>query len=148
SEAAIAVLEWSDLDSRLGLRAAGGWALSVQSDIVATCRERFARFLAPLETPGAEMPVTLAPPTLPLVLLGHTATWQASAAELELQKLLGDFAFDAGRIPGLSVLHPSCLAQVSPEPARLDPFMELNSGFPYTVEHASALAKNLVKLLY
>src|SRR5271154_2960048 len=39
-EAAAMVIEWSDLDSRLGLRSAGGWGLSAQQDILTNCRDR------------------------------------------------------------------------------------------------------------
>src|SRR6266849_10424322 len=38
--AAAVVIEWSDLDPRLGLRSAGGWGLSVQRDILASCGDR------------------------------------------------------------------------------------------------------------
>src|SRR3954453_3350295 len=35
--AAALVIEWGDLDPRLGLRSSGGWALSVESDILDSC---------------------------------------------------------------------------------------------------------------
>lgn len=146
--AAAVVMEWSDLDPRLGLRSAGGWALSVQPDILDNCRQRFARILERLQTLAAKMPVALAPPTLPLSLLGHTAGWQSSVTELELQKQLAGFVADAAGISGVSILNLSTLARVSPETSRLDTLMELKAGFPYTISHASALAGQLIKLLF
>jgi FkbH-like protein len=148
AEAAAVVIEWSDLDLRLGLRSAGGWALSVQPDILDSCHERFARLLGGLEALGAKMPVALVPPTLPITLLGHTAGWQWSLNELELQKQLATFLAEAARIGGVAVLHSFNLARVSPEQSRRDAMMELRAGFPYTIAHASAVASQVVKLLF
>jgi hypothetical protein len=39
AEAAAVVIEWEDLDPRLGLRSAGNWALSAQADIIAGCQK-------------------------------------------------------------------------------------------------------------
>lgn len=148
AEAAAVVIEWSDLDPRLGLRSAGGWALSVQADILESCHERWPRLLKGLEALAAKMPVALVPPTLPIPLLGHTASWQVSLNELELQKQAATFFAEAARISGVSVLNPPSLASVSPEPSRLDVQMELRAGFPYTLAHASAVASQVLKLLF
>ena len=148
AEAAAVVVEWSDLDSRLGLRSAGGWGLSAQQDILENCRGRFTRLLGKLETLASRMPVALVPPTLPIPLLGHTAGWQISLAELELEQQAARFLADSARIERVSILHPAKLAQLSPVASRLDPLMELQAGFPYTIQHASMLAGQLVKLLF
>jgi FkbH-like protein len=142
------VIEWSDLDPRLGLRSAGGWAISGQADILKTCHERFARLLGGLRALVTRMPVALVPPTLPLQFLGHTASWQSSSNELELQNQLARFLAEAALITGVSVLRPSSLARLSPEASRLDALMELRAGFPYTIAHASAVASQVVKLLF
>ncbi|HXW89082.1 MAG TPA: HAD-IIIC family phosphatase [Terriglobales bacterium] len=148
AEAAAVVIEWSDLDPRLGLRSAGGWALSVQADILRSCQERLLRLLGGLKAVGDKMPVALVPPTLPLSLLGHTAGWQFSLAEAELQKQMATFLADAAQIGRVALLNSSSLARVSPEPLRLDALMELKAGFPYTVAHASAVGGLVVKLLF
>jgi FkbH-like protein len=148
AEAAALVIEWSDLDPRLGLRSAGGWALSVQADIIENCRDRFARLLGGLEALAAKMPVALVPPTLPIPLMGHTAVGQSSLNELELQKLAATFLVNAALIGGVRVLNSSRLARFSAEPSRLDALMELKAGFPYTIPHASAVASQLVELMF
>src|ERR1035437_5325451 len=104
SEAAAVIIEWSDLDSRLGLRSTGGWGLSEQQDILANCRGRFARLLGRLGTVTSKMPVTLVPPTLPILLLGHSAGWQISINELQLEQQLVTFLADAAKLAGVSVL--------------------------------------------
>lgn len=147
AEAAAVVIEWSDLDPRLGLRSAGGWALSAQPDILKTSQERLGRILSGLRELSGKMPVALVPPTLPFLFLGHTATWQSSRAELELQRSLASFLADAAGVAGISVLDSTTLARLSPEPCRLDPLMELRAGFPYTIAHASAVASQVVRVL-
>jgi FkbH-like protein len=148
TEAAAVVVEWSDLDSRLGLRSAGGWGLPVQPDILANCRDRFARLLPRLEALASKMPVALVPPTLPIPLLGHSAGWQAGSNELELERQLAAFLTDAAKLARVSVLNAARLDKLSPAPSRLDPLMELKAGFPYTLGHASVLAGQIVRLLF
>ena len=146
--AAAVVIEWSDLDPRLGLRSAGGWGLSVQQDIVASCAGRWTRIHAGLTDLASRMPVALVRPTLPISLSGHTAGWQMSMIEVELEKQAAAFLADAARLDNVSILHPSRLTRLSPEISRLDAKMELAAGFPYSIGHASVLANQLVKLLY
>jgi FkbH-like protein len=148
AEAAAVIIEWNDLDPRLGLRSTGGWGVSLQNDILKTSQERFNRLLAGLNAVAAKIPVALVPPTLPSTLFGHTAGWQWSLNELELQRQLATFLAESARIGGVSVIHPNCLARVSPEQSRLDAAMELRAGFPYTIAHASALGEQVVKLLF
>ncbi len=148
AEAAVVVVEWTDLDPRLGLRSAGGWGLSVQADILNCCHERLTRLLARLEALGAKTPTALVPPTLPFSLVGHTASWQLSLTEGELHKQIAIFLAQAVRISGVAVLNSSSLARVSPEQSRLHALMELKAGFPYTSAHASAVASQAVKLLF
>lgn len=148
SDAAAVVVEWSDLDSRLGLRSTGGWHSSVQEDIVNNCRERFARLLSRLGALATAMPVVLAPPTLPIPYLGHCAGWQIGRNELELERLLAAFLADAAALPRVSVLNPARLARLSPAASRLSAATELKAGFPYTIEHASVLAEQIILTLY
>jgi len=99
------VIEWGDLDSRLGLRSAGGWQMSVQADILATCQGRFKRLLEELAALAAKMPVVLVAPTLTVPLLGHSAGWQIGENELELERQLSAFLADAVKVPRLSILN-------------------------------------------
>jgi FkbH-like protein len=148
AQGAAVVIEWSDLDPRLGLRSSGGWGPSVEQDILTNCRERFAHVLDQLQTLASRMPVALAGPTLRPSLFGHTAGWHFSTAEAALEQQVTAFLADASCLANVSVVHPGHLARVSPEHSRLDPKMEVGAGFPYSLPHASALAGHLIKLLY
>jgi FkbH-like protein len=148
SDAAAVAFEWSDVDSRLGLRSTGGWQLSVQQDIVASCRDRFVRLLEKLQALASAMPVVLVAPTLPIPLLGYTAGWQISPNELELEKHLMAFLADAARLARVCVLNPARLDRLSPPASRMSAATELKAGFPYTIEHASAVASLMVGALF
>ena len=148
SAAAAVVIEWADLDPRLGLRSAGGWGPSVTQDIVDNCAGRWSGILEKLDRLVSKMPVALSPPSLPISFFGHTAGWQLSLAEAELQKQAAAFLVDAARIGKVRILHPSRLASLSPEVSRFDPKLELAAGFPYKLGHASVLASQLIQSLY
>ena len=148
SEAAAVVIEWSDLDSRLGLRSAGGWGLSLQTDILDHCRHRFARLLSDLEAIAAKIPVALVAPTLPIPLLGHTVGSQTSQTELALGAQLAAFLAEAAKLTRVAVLDRARLDKLSPAAGRHDPSMELKAGFPYTLGHASILAGQIVGVLF
>lgn len=147
-DAVAVVIEWSDLDSRLGLRSTGGWQMSAQQDILASCRDRFARLLAKLETLGSKMSVVLVPPTLPIPLLGHSAGWLIGQNELGLERQMIGFLADAAALARVSVLNPHRLDKLSPAASRLNPASELKAGFPYTLEHASVLAGQIVQTMF
>ncbi len=148
AEGAAVVLEWADVDSRLGLRSAGGWSLSIQPDILASCRSRLDRVLAGLRVLCARMPVVLVAPTLPIPLFGHTAGRNAGANELTLQRDLAIFLAEAATVPGVSIVSPARLADLSPSVSRADVFMELKAGFPYTLGHAAVVAEQMIQTLF
>jgi FkbH-like protein len=148
SDAAAVVIEWSDLDSRLGLRSTGGWQMSVQQDILASCLARVTRLLGKLEALSSKMPVVLVAPTLPIPFLGHSAGWQIGQNELELERQLVTFLADAAKLARVSVLNPRRLDKLSPPAARLNGASELKSGFPYSIEHASVLAGLMIQTLF
>src|SRR5579863_3901137 len=136
AEAAVLILEWSTLDSRLGLRSTGGWGLSVQQDILDSCRARFARLLNGLELLASKIP-----------LVGHTPACRMSRQELELERQLAAFLADAASHARISVLSHAAMDKLSPVAARHDSRMELNAGFPYSLDHTSVLAEQIVEAL-
>ena len=138
------VVEWQDLDPRLGLRAAGGWSSAVQRDIEETVAARFDQFAAAIQDVAADVPVVLAGPCLPLPPLGHTVPQQSSRFELHLQQEAAAFRYKTSEIPGVRVAHPAA----TPLGERLDAKMALLAGFPYSLRFADELASVIVDLLY
>ena len=141
--AAAAVLEWSDLDPRLGLRGGAGWSGATKADILNGIRQRFASLEFALERLALRMPVVVAPPSVPLPPIGNTIRAQQSMIELELEGEMAAFLARISRLPGVRVVRLPEIAG-----ARLDPKMELFAGFPYTLSWASDLADALVTVLW
>ncbi len=140
------VLEWSDLDPRLGLRSRGPWS-GRQDDIVRGVRERLQRLSEGIRDASARARIAVCPPTLSLAFAGHTPPFQRSAFELALEQSLATFLADVAQCDGVRVVDAAWLSERSPAGARHDPRMELGAGFPYRLGHASELASCLLALL-
>ncbi len=147
AEGAIAVIEWSDLDRRLGFRASAGWSTAALVDIAAQVQEACSRLIPYFEELQQQMPVVLVPPTLALLPLTHLPPSQTDQFELDLQAVLANFLQDLGR-SGIRVIGSALLATTSPPALRQDLRMELLAGFPYTVPHADAVAELSVQCLF
>jgi len=142
--AAAVVLEWSDIDPRLGLRSSGGWSMEALAGVSANCIESFARVASAIEQLSVRMPVAFAAPSLPLPPVGNTICAQNSVLELELEQQLAAFLVRIARISRVWIIRAVTTESSGP---RLDAKMELLAGFPYTIPFASALAKSLATVL-
>ena len=141
------VLEWSDLDARLGIRQLGGWSPHNLESI----HERAVLFLNHLrqlvEDVSRSVPVALSLPTLPFPPIFFTAGWQAAEIALRLKQDVAAFGVEASQMRGVKVLNHDRLNHDSPWSERFNAKSEWSSGFPYQLSHASALAKLLAMLI-
>jgi FkbH-like protein len=144
---AVVVIEWTDLDPRLGYREAQAWGHKVSGSIVDTCRNALDRLAGSLEAIPATFKVAVSMPTLRLVPAFGVPAWGAGVHELALEELLAAFAARVGQAPHRSVLNARWLGEHSPQSVRHDAEADLRFGFPYTVGHASALAEGLTRLV-
>lgn len=142
------VLEWNDLDPRLGYRSSGPWGGERQGDVIASVQARLEALRTAIVRLAESTLVVVASPSLTFPLFGLTPGWQASEAELTLEHMLVGWLRALAGVERVRVLHPSKLAAESPAGARGDLRAELATGFPYTLEHASALAEALVALAF
>lgn len=140
------VLEWADLDSRLGYRQLGGWGISVHEDVLQTAAIQVRRLEEVLQKAGAARPVAFCPPSLPLPPLSHTIRAQESAFALDLRHLISESTSRLARLPGVAVISNEHLGACSPPAMRLDLKSELIAGFPYHVGHAAAVAECLAAI--
>ncbi|MEO8657196.1 MAG: HAD-IIIC family phosphatase [Bryobacteraceae bacterium] len=141
------VVEWYDLDPRLGFRRLGGWARSAIPDIVATVQQNLQRLRAAIQRLAAAMPVAISLPTLPLPPISITAPPQAHEYEAKLWTEAWTFAGWCASRRNVRLLNPADLDRDSPTAARFDFRAELGQGSPYKLAHASALAELLSRLL-
>jgi predicted enzyme involved in methoxymalonyl-ACP biosynthesis len=143
------VLEWQDLDQRLGLRSLAGWNQSGLDDILDTVRVRLSACRETIERIPPTGPVAVCLPTLPLPPLQPTAAaWNASLFELQVQESLSAFAFELAGRDSIKVANTGWLNRISPVAERFDAKSELLDGFPYTLKHTSAVSEILTKLIH
>src|SRR5260370_827497 len=148
AEGALLVLEWTDLDERLGLRSSAGWGSEILADVLQQVPEKLRRLETGLGQLAKMMPVAVLATTLPIPPLTHLPPVQASAFKLQLQCAKVHFFCRICSLPGIRLLSDSALALRSPHAQRHDVKMELHAGFPYTISHASAAAELLVSCLF
>jgi FkbH-like protein len=147
-EGAIAVIEWGDLDPRLGYRSSAGWDAQTLEDIAPQIGEKCRRLEEHLAALARVMPVAVIAPTLALPPLTHLPPNQTSAFELRLNAILIGFLERVCQQKGIRLLNASTLATASDPAARHDFKMDLATGFPYSLQHADALAERCVSCLF
>src|SRR6185503_20858673 len=116
----IAVVEWADLDPRLGLRALGGWGSAAVPSIVAAVEQQLGRLRHAVGRLAERHRVVLALPTLPLPPMGSTSCGHSSELERRVLALTAAFGGDVAAFQGVSLLSSQRLATVSPPGDRLD----------------------------
>ncbi|MGA2900464.1 MAG: HAD-IIIC family phosphatase [Candidatus Acidiferrales bacterium] len=141
------VIEWQDLDPRLGIRSLGGWRTTDLPDILKSANQAAARLDQALRRTSEFMPVCICLPTLPLPPLFTTPTRQVGDYELQLRQLVASFAASISSGSSIRVLNAQRLDELSPAQARLDVQSDLMAGFPYKLPHASAIAELLAALI-
>lgn len=148
SDGVIAVIEWSDLDQRLGFRASAGWQIQTLDDIVAQVEQKSQRIEAHLIELAKEMPIAVVAPGLELPPMTYLPPSQTSGHELRLNLILAEFLLRIGGHNAIKLASSAALATISPQNARHDVKMDLHAGFPYTLAHADILAELSVQCLF
>jgi FkbH-like protein len=146
ADSGVVLMEWSDLDPRLGVRNVGAWSTSVYTDILSTVRAGALQIQQTVEQTCQRMPVVVCMPTLPLAPISFTPGWQVSSFEIELKAIVQSVALQVSQCAQVRVVSPQRIDLVSPLHERLDVESELRTGFPYKLPHASALANLLAHL--
>jgi len=67
NDGVVTIVEWADLDPRLGIRQLGGWQPELFPEILSTVEKALERLEAGLGRLATSCSVTLALPTLPLL---------------------------------------------------------------------------------
>jgi FkbH-like protein len=144
-DSCVVVIEWADLDPRLGCREAVSAQIADLEDIANTARHRLERIASRLEILGRECPTAVALPTLGLPAAYDGSLMRIGELRARLNLMLSEFTARAVRSPGLRVVAPEAVAG-NGTPTR-DLRSEIRSGFPYSVPHASSLARACVEIL-
>lgn len=146
-DAVAIVLEWSDIDPRLGIRQLGGWSPGGLDSILKRAQVYLGHLYSLIETVSSSVPVVLSLPTLSFVPVFLTSGWQSGGVELELKRELTVFVARAAQLPHVKVVNEQRLDHHSSPAERFNAKSEWSTGFPYQLPHASALAHLLARLI-
>jgi FkbH-like protein len=141
------VIEWGDLDPRLALRTLGGWRPADLSDIVESAIRTAARLQRALTETSRHVHTVVCMPTLPLPPMFVPRPDQAGYLEMQLRQSVASFLMSLSQQPGLRIANTQFLDEISPLGGRYDVKSDVLSGFPYSLPHASAIAKLLACLI-
>ncbi len=144
-DSCVAVIEWADLDPRLGCREAVTGHIAELEDIAGTAQYRLERIASRLEILGRKCPTAVALPSLDLPAAYEGSRLRIGGLRARLNLLLSEFTARAVAAPGLRVVAAAAIASDG-TPTR-DLRSDIRSGFPYAVTHASSLARVCVELL-
>jgi len=140
------ILEWSDLDPRLGIRHLSGWSPRDLPDIVRTVDAQASRVEQAVAHVSENTLLVISPSTLPLPPISCFPGHQSSVFEADLRARMACMVARIARLPNVKVLSAQRLDLLSPPGQRLDVKSELATGFPYTMAHADTLAELLASL--
>jgi FkbH-like protein len=141
------VVEWADLDPRLGIRSLGGWRSADIPDIVDSTRRQSERLAERIKQLADKAPIYVSTPTLPLPPIFTTRGGQAHHYECQLWDIAASLATSLSTHRRVRLLSSRHLDELSPLARRFDVKAEISSGFPYSLEHASRLAELIAALI-
>jgi FkbH-like protein len=147
ADAVAAIIEWPDLDPRLGYRRLGGWGQDAIADVLASVQTRLAGLLGHLTALARATRVVVALPTLPLPPAFLIPARQTGAAEWRLRALLAEFAAACAEHPNVAVASADSIDRLSHPDTRHDLRADLAADFPYRTEHAAGLAGVIAGLI-
>ena len=141
------LVEWEDLDPRLGIRSLGGWRSADTIDVVESARRQSERLADLVKRLAEKAPVYVSAPTLPLPPMFTTRGGQANHYECELREITASLATSLSAHKRVRLLSSQLLDELSPLASRFDVKAEITTSFPYSLEHASTLAELLAGLI-
>jgi FkbH-like protein len=143
----VSVIEWQDLDPRLGIRLLGGWNPSQLGDYINTVRNQAERVVAALRTAAQKNTVVGSLPTLHIPPIAFTPARLSSQLEADLLSARAALLSSLSAIPSVRIVSSQNLDRVSPPGERFDAKAELNTGFPYSLSHTDKLSELLASLI-
>lgn len=139
------VIEWSDLDPRLGFRSLGGWRVSSSEDILRSVQSRLQALEEQLRKASGSSILTIALPSMPISPVSFTPYWMADSLSLGIRKLVAEFAENIMEPDRVRILNCDDLIRFEGESFQLK--TEIENGFPYSLGYADFLAYRIALCL-
>ena len=146
-DAVAVVVQWNDLDPRLGLRRTGGWQPAIMDDICRNAPQRLKEIQESVRLISQRTKTVLALPGLNLPPAFSTPTWRLSTFEASLRQAVMTFARECSELPMVGVLNEQWLDAALPRSERHDVRGEITQDSPLRLAYASALGKGLATLI-
>ncbi len=145
-DAVVIVLEWPDLDPRLGVRTLGGWSTTSLNEIISSVELQFLRLDRALKSIARSLPVIVSLPTLPLPPLFYTPPNVVSLEQAKLSAACSKFRESLAGEQNIRILNSQTIDSAAMLNGRHDLKSEILTGFPYKLPFTSALAEQLAIL--
>lgn len=145
-EFAVIATEWEDFDTRLGLRSFGGWSVASQGDILDSVRAKVALYSECMKRLAAKTNVVLTLPSAPFLPLHHCVARRSSSWEFSLKREISLLPEDLLPLKGFRLLDHEVLRRCSAYVSRYSAESHLTYGFPYSLDYAGVLARELANL--
>ena len=144
----VILIEWADLDPRLGFRHATKWSSEVTDDIVNNVTGTLKRIEQAIVTGiGRDEPTVVMSPSLPLAPPFDTNNQQLVAVAQELYTGVDQLLSRLTDTGGIKVIHGGH-GITMPGNSRLDLRTTFATGFPYQMTYAQELGRNLAQAIY
>jgi FkbH-like protein len=147
TDVVVIMLEWADLDPRLGIRSLGGWHPSDLLDVVKSADAVATRLQRAIEALSGQLAIVICMPTLPLPPAFITRPLELGLEEARMHRIVASVAESLAQLPKVRIVNQQKLAEASSPPDRYDIKSDLQAGFPYTLQHASVLGAMLSGLV-
>lgn len=143
----VVVLEWTDLDPRLGIRQLGGWRPADVADIVSSASKAAERLRHAVEAVSRTISTVVSLPTLPLPPAFTMRPMQSGLEEAQLYRIIALLGESFSGSSHVRLVSQQKLALVSAPAGRYDIKSDLTTGLPYTLSHASAMGDLIASLI-
>ena len=147
-ETGVIMIEWQDLDPRLGIRHLGGWKPEDIKDIVKCVKEQIGSLETAILSCPTTCSVVISLPTLPIPPISYQPKSEIDFLKRHLSESITLLVNHLGEKINLKILDSLNLEGLPSIRRRLDVKNTLETGFPYSLEHASALAQAVIQSLF
>jgi FkbH-like protein len=141
------VLEWADLDTRLGWRQHGGWGRERVTDICSLVEAKLHTIQKMLEASSGSGLAAVSLPSVPAPPVDPVPGWHYGELQRRLDAMAASFAANLSSALNIRFVNPHRLAELCLECQRPDVKTLNRTGFPYQLPYADVLAGMLAQLV-
>lgn len=139
----VCIVEWADLDPRLGVRRLSSWSFRDFDQIATSVQTALGRLASALRVASRSLRVVLTLPTLPLLPISYSGAERAGVLDARLRLLVAGLMNDLAGESRILMLRGELTSAAY---AAFDIDSEIATGFPYRLAHADMLAEAIARV--